>query len=47
MNSLSEETGKVSMEKSLRIQSEKKGSKGDSYYKMMKHNIKTIHGSME
>lgn len=25
----------------------KKGSKGDSYYKMMKSNIDTIHGSMK
>ena len=45
MNSLSEETGK-SIYGIYRF-NWRKGSKGDSYYKMMKHNIKTIHGSME
>ena len=47
MNSLSEETGKKYLRRSIYRFNWRKGSKGDSYYKMMKHNIKTIHGSME
>lgn len=44
MNSLSEETDKSIYGEVFTDSIGEKGSKGDSYYKMMKHNIKTIHG---
>ena len=45
MNSLSEETDKSIYGEVFTDSIGEKGSKGDSYYKMMKHNIKTIHGT--
>lgn len=47
MNSLSEETDKSIYGEVFTDSIGEEGSKGDSYYKMMKHNIETIHGSME
>lgn len=47
MESLSEETHKDIYGEVFTDSIGKKGSKGDSYYKMMKSNIDTIHGSMK
>ena len=47
MESLSEETHKNIYGEVFTDSIGKKGSKGDSYYKMMKSNIDTIHGSMK
>jgi ABC-type Zn uptake system ZnuABC Zn-binding protein ZnuA len=47
MESLSEETGRDIYGEVFTDSIGKKGSKGDSYYNMMKENIETIHGSME
>ena len=47
MQSLSEETKKDIYGEVFTDSIGKKGTKGDSYYKMMKSNIDTIHGSMK
>ncbi|SCS24466.1 manganese ABC transporter substrate-binding lipoprotein MntC [Staphylococcus caeli] len=47
MQSLSEETNKDIYGEVFTDSIGKKGSKGDSYYNMMKSNIETVHGSME
>lgn len=47
MQSLSEETNKDIYGEVFTDSIGKKGTKGDSYYKMMKSNIDTIHGSMK
>ncbi|MBF7023497.1 manganese ABC transporter substrate-binding lipoprotein MntC [Staphylococcus kloosii] len=47
MEGLSEETKKDIYGEIFTDSIGKPGSKGDSYYKMMKYNIKTIHGSMQ
>ena len=47
MQSLSEETKKDIFGEVFTDSIGKKGSKGDSYYNMMKENIETVHGSME
>ncbi|WP_229346783.1 manganese ABC transporter substrate-binding lipoprotein MntC [Staphylococcus capitis] len=47
MQSLSEETNKDIYGEVFTDSIGKKGTKGDSYYKMMKSNIETIHGSMK
>ncbi|MCD8821711.1 zinc ABC transporter substrate-binding protein [Staphylococcus gallinarum] len=47
MESLSEETGRDIYGEVFTDSIGKKGSKGDSYYNMMKENIETIHGSMK
>ncbi|MDU9417036.1 zinc ABC transporter substrate-binding protein [Staphylococcus lloydii] len=47
MESLSEETKKDIYGEIFTDSIGKPGSKGDSYYKMMKYNIDTIHGSMQ
>lgn len=47
MQSLSEETKKDIYGEVFTDSIGKKGSKGDSYYDMMKENIETIHGSMK
>ncbi|MCU5746905.1 zinc ABC transporter substrate-binding protein [Staphylococcus sp. SQ8-PEA] len=46
MESLSEETNRAIYGKVFTDSIGKKGSRGDSYYKMMKSNIDTVHGSM-
>jgi ABC-type Zn uptake system ZnuABC Zn-binding protein ZnuA len=47
MEGLSEETKKDIYGEIFTDSIGKPGSKGDSYYKMMKYNIETIHGSMQ
>ncbi|MGX5789696.1 manganese ABC transporter substrate-binding lipoprotein MntC [Staphylococcus equorum] len=47
MQSLSEETKRDIFGEVFTDSIGKKGSKGDSYYNMMKENIETVHGSME
>ena len=47
MNSLTEETNKSIYGEVYTDSIGKEGTEGDSYYNMMKHNIKTIHGSMK
>ena len=47
MQSLSEETNKDIYGEVFTDSIGKEGTKGDSYYKMMKSNIETIHGSMK
>lgn len=47
MQSLSEETKKDIFGEVFTDSIGKKGSKGDSYYNMMKENIEKVHGSME
>ncbi|MEK4562604.1 zinc ABC transporter substrate-binding protein [Staphylococcus sp. FSL K6-3157] len=47
MQSLSEETKKDIIGEVFTDSIGEKGSKGDSYYNMMKENIETVHGSME
>jgi len=47
MQSLSEETNKDIYGEVFTDSRGKEGTKGDSYYKMMKSNIETIHGSMK
>lgn len=47
MQSLSEETKKDIFGEVFTDSIGEKGSKGDSYYNMMKENIETVHGSME
>ena len=47
MQSLSEETNKDIYGEVFTDSIGKEGTKGDSYYKMMKSNIDTIHGSMK
>lgn len=47
MEGLSEETKKDIYGEIFTDSIGEKGSKGDSYYKMMKYNIETIHGSMK
>jgi ABC-type Zn uptake system ZnuABC Zn-binding protein ZnuA len=47
MEGLSEETKKNIYGEIFTDSIGKPGSKGDSYYKMMKYNIETIHGSMQ
>ncbi|RIM13983.1 metal ABC transporter substrate-binding protein, partial [Staphylococcus cohnii] len=47
LQSLSEETRKVICGEVFNDSIGEKGSKGDSYYNMMKENIETVHGSME
>src|SRR5699024_8115623 len=47
MKSLSEETNKDIYGEVFTDSIGEKGTRGDSYYNMMKENIKTVHGSME
>jgi len=47
MQSLSEETNKDIYGEVFTDSIGKKGSKGDSYYNMMKYNIDIIHNSMK
>ncbi|WP_434083624.1 metal ABC transporter solute-binding protein, Zn/Mn family, partial [Escherichia coli] len=47
MESLSEETKKDIFGEVYTDSIGKEGTKGDSYYKMMKSNIETVHGSMK
>ncbi len=47
MQSLSEETNKDIYGEVFTDSIGQEGSKGDSYYNMMKSNIDTVHGSME